>query len=611
MLRAWPGLYPPRVVPAAWDNTAHCDLSAAQARTCRDPAKFTVRATPSLGAQRPAWRIEAYRGAEYRQVLIEFGATLAQGSRPGRDVPPPARVRQVPVGLANAWDRSPPTSVLGTSSRGALVGPAFGRSGERPTLWCTKSKIRLVLAYTASSPRRERATQQRRPLLKTPAPPPDVSTLLAELAKDPVKLVRVFGTNIKVGDSQYLPWDKLRYKQPPEGLTHEEWWLGVRMARDSMQRPLPLYDVKGHAFSYAISDDVLRLVDEISRKASGQIAVSEQVTNPSTRDRYVVSSLIEEAITSSQLEGAATSRPVAKEMIRTGRPPKDRSERMILNNYLAMRRVSAMRDEQFSPELILELHRIVTEGTLDDPASAGRVQSDPDPRERVAIYSDENQVLHIPPPVDQLESRMQQLCDFANSGNDAKPWIPPVLRAVTIHFMAGYDHYFEDGNGRTSRALFYWSMLKQGYWLTEYLTISKILKNAPSQYVRSFMLTEQDGGDLTYFFAYHLRIIQRALRELDDYLSRKVRELRETRVLLSATPGEYNYRQLAILELAIKDSESSFLVQSHAQSHNVSDETARHDLLNLESRGLLLRSKVGKRFVWTPSPKLAETLRAR
>jgi Fic family protein len=116
---------------------------------------------------------------------------------------------------------------------------------------------------------------------------------------------------------------------------------------------------------------------------------------------------------------------------------------------------------------------------------------------------------------------------------------------MTLHFMMGYDHYFEDGNGRTARLLFYWSMLRHVYWLTEFLSISKILTNAPGQYGRSFFYTEQDSGDLTYFFLYHLKVITRAINELDAYLARKVQELRETRVLLSAIPGEYNHRQLA------------------------------------------------------------------
>jgi Fic family protein len=152
-------------------------------------------------------------------------------------------------------------------------------------------------------------------------------------------------------------------------------------------------------------------------------------------------------------------------------------------------------------------------------------------------------------------------------------------------------------------------MLKQGYWLTEFLTISSILKGAPSRYARSFIFTEQDGGDLTYFFLYHLEVIVRAIGELDQYLARKVAELRDVRVMLAATPGEYNHRQLTLLELAMKDSTHVFTAQSHALSHNVSTETARHDLADLTSRGLLSQERVRRQFMWRPVPNLAETIR--
>ncbi len=259
-------------------------------------------------------------------------------------------------------------------------------------------------------------------------------------------------------------------------------------------------------------------------------------------------------------------------------------------------------------ELVCELHRIVTDGTLDDPSAAGGLQSDPDSRQRVAVTGDDDQILHVPPPARELPDRLARLCTFANDTSDAA-WVQPVLRSLAIHFMVGYDHYFEDGNGRTARALFYWSMLKRGYWLTEFLTISRILNKAPAQYARSYLYTEQDGGDLTYFFLYHLNVIRRAIDDLDAYLARKVRELRETRLLLAATPGEYNHRKLALLELAIREHGSAFTARSHARSHGVSEETARQDLADLESRGLLIRTKAGKQFVWRPAPDLAVRIR--
>lgn len=443
--------------------------------------------------------------------------------------------------------------------------------------------------------------------MKVPARPPDLDGAL-KLTFDGGRgqAVALASIEMRPLSAAYLSWDKLRFKEPPAGLTVEEWWIATKLARNIILRTIPsLTDIDGTPFRYAIPDEILREVDFINRNASGRIAIDEQVTNPATRDRYITSSLIEEAITSSQLEGAATSRRVAKEMLRSGRQPRDISERMILNNYAAMRRIGELRQEPLSPQLICEIHRLVTDGTLDNPDAAGNVQWNQS--ERVSVWGDGDQLLHRPPPVEQLTDRMVALCDFANDTTDTA-YMPPVLRAVTVHFMMGYDHYFEDGNGRTARAVFYWSMLNQGYWLTEYLTISRILKSAPAQYARSFLLTEQDDGDLTHFLIYQIGVVHRAIRDLHKYLVHKADQLREVQSTLRATPGEFNHRQLALLETALRDESSEFTTRSHASVHGTTIETARQDLTALESKGLLHHRRRGRRFVWVPVPRLADQL---
>lgn len=444
--------------------------------------------------------------------------------------------------------------------------------------------------------------------MKKPMPPPTDRLFAGEM--DTHRLMKIMFGQVNVSTDPYLPWDELRYRQAPPDVTHEEWWLATRLSRNSVMRALPLRVMDGTFFSYALPDEVLRLLDEVTTRASGQIAVPEQVTNAATKDRYVISSLIEEAITSSQLEGASTSRKKAKEMLRHNRRPTTRSEQMIMNNYLAMQYVSDHYSDDFTPEAICQLHEIVTYNTLDNPESAGKLQSDPDPDDRVKVFDDEGNVLHHPPAVEHLPTRLGDLCQFANGNDENGVYVPPVIRALAIHFMMGYDHYFEDGNGRTARALFYWSMLKQGYWLCEFLTISRILKKAPTKYTKAFIFTEQDSGDLTYFVIYQLKVIRQALNDLDKYLARKSEELRSTRSSLSPAASRFNHRQISLLEFAIKHPDEYYTVKSHAKSHGVSGQAARNDLYELEDQKLLEREKVGRVFIWTAPPDLAERIKS-
>ncbi len=370
-------------------------------------------------------------------------------------------------------------------------------------------------------------------------------------------------------------------------------------------RAISLVDAEGNAFSYSMPDVVQRRLHYVDQRCSGEIAMPTVVTtDDQARQHYLVNSLMEEAIRSSQLEGATTSRQAAKALLRSGRTPADRSERMIVNNYHALQFIREA-GRKLTPELIYELHRIVTEGTLDNPDAAGRLQTAHEERVRV-VDSVDGRALHTPPPAAQLPDRLQALCDFANE-DDSKQFIHPVIRAIILHFWLAYDHPFEDGNGRTARALFYWYMRKRRYWLVEYLSISRIFRNAPAKYGKSFLLTETDDNDLTYFIDYHLVVVNRAIDELYTYLARKTREVRQVERLLKQSQL-FNHRQLALLGYALRHPEEGFTFRTHAESHGVTHETARNDLLPLVEKGLLHRTNVRGRHVFYPDPELSRLL---
>jgi Fic family protein len=343
----------------------------------------------------------------------------------------------------------------------------------------------------------------------------------------------------------------------------------------------------------------------IDRDASGEIRMAEEATNPATRDRYIINSLIEEAITSSVLEGAATTRKVARDMIRSGRQPRDRSERMIVNNFNTMQRIGDIRAEPLSVPLILDLHRIVTAGTLDDEEAAGRFRR---ADEHVVVDDMEGEVFHEPPPARELERRVDAMCRFAND-EIPKAFVHPVIRAIILHFWLAYDHPFVDGNGRTARALFYWSMLQRGYWLFEFISISSVILKGPAKYARAFLHTETDDNDLTYFILYHLDVIRRSIDELHKYIARRTAELHAIESELRGM-SLMNRRQRALLAHALRHPRQDYTIEAHRLSHNVVYQTARTDLLDLQERGLMTARKIGRTWHFTPVNQLERAIRA-
>ncbi len=445
--------------------------------------------------------------------------------------------------------------------------------------------------------------------MKTPVKPPEFNGLVKEVATDsPENLGMILSISQPDPKGNYYHWDKLRHlKLPYQNLSHKEWWLAIKVARRALYKNIPHSDMDGKNFVYAEPDIVRRLLHEIDIHGGWEIKASEQVANPNTRDTYLINSLIEESITSSQLEGAATTRKVAKEMLRLKRKPQDRSERMIVNNYHAMEFINEVSNEELTPKLVYELHKRLTINTLDNPNAVGKLRSSDD------IYvGDERDatIIYVPPKAKELADRLQSICEFANAKH-ATVFLHPVIRAIILHFLLAYDHPFEDGNGRTARALFYWSMLKQGYWTMEFISISKILKEAPAKYTRAYLYTETDDNDVTYFIVHQLEVINRAITDLLIYLERKANEIKIVEQLVRKSPSLQkllNHRQMAVINRALKKPESVFYVESHRGSHNVTYDTARTDLLKLARLGLLEKTKIGRAFSFSVARNLKHKL---
>ncbi|NLF30639.1 MAG: Fic family protein [Planctomycetes bacterium] len=442
--------------------------------------------------------------------------------------------------------------------------------------------------------------------MKTPQTPPDLSSILRQLSEEPLQLARILNLQQRLDFvDEYLHWDELRRRKAPEGLTHRQWWLVLKFSRNAGTRQLELRDLSGRPFRFSMVEAVQERLEPISRQGSGKLQLPEDVFNRDMRDRYIVRSLVEEAITSSQLEGAATTRLVAKEMLRSQRRPRDTGERMILNNYHAMEYIRSIGREPMNEERLLEVHRRVTTGTLDCPDYEGRFRTAQD--NPVAVSTLYNEVYHTAPPAEELPGRIRAMLEFAN-GKDSRRYVHPVVRAIILHFWLAYDHPFMDGNGRTARALFYWAMLNQGYWVFEFISISQIIKKAPAKYERAFLYSETDDNDLTYFIVYHLDVIDRALEELFAVVERKTQALRETESMMRSAAG-FNYRQLALLSHALRHPGAVYSAQSHRTSHNVTDQTARNDLYALCRKGLLIGRKKGRTTYYHPAEDLEAKLR--
>lgn len=409
---------------------------------------------------------------------------------------------------------------------------------------------------------------------------------------------------VRKANNEYLYWDDFKYQSIPEGITPEDAWAILKISRFLQKKNLPLTDSKKHTFSYWLPECVLRDIHFIDQQAGGSILVDDPSVHSEEKRRYMIRSLIDEAISSSEIEGAVTTRVVAKEMLRTGRKPNDHSEQMIYNNYQSLQMIKKHVKEPLTIELIQKIHASMTENTLDNPLWIGRFRTPDD--EDIHVFDSDGHVLHIPPKADDVPELMEKLCSYANSDREDE-FINPVIKGILIHFWLAYVHPFMDGNGRTARALFYWYMLKHGYWLFEYMSVSAAILSARTQYYRAFLYSEMDDNDATYFIVYNLKAIHKAMETLNAYIERKQKEKKSAYRFAVSYPS-LNLRQRALLASALEKPKEIYTIEAHSNVNGVTYQTARTDLLGLKDMGLLEMRKEGKKFIFAPVADIAVKL---
>ena len=432
--------------------------------------------------------------------------------------------------------------------------------------------------------------------MKFPQSPPAWQPLLDRVIQQgKADVFMEFSHQENLKEERYLHWDDFRHRvSDRDGLTKEEQWAAIRMGRAMRSQPIPLADARGRAFTFFLTPKAFGRLREIDLHCGIGPSDSAMVREETSRHQF--DSLMEEALTSSQLEGAVVTRSEAREMIRSQRPPATGHERMVMNNYRTMRLLTELKEKPLTPGVILRIHREVTAGTLKDPTHEGQFRNGEDD---VRVEDEESgEVFHTPPAAELLGGRIGMLCDFANE-QGMNGFLHPVIRSILLHFWIAYDHPFVDGNGRTARALFYWSMLRNGYWLAEYFSISHEILKAPKQYYRAFLHTETDGNDLNYFLLHQLDAIGSSIDSLRESIRGKQEEAETLRRNLGAG-SDFNHRQIALLKHALKHPFASYTVVGHQNSHGTSNQTAKNDLTALEMKGLLQRGKVGQGFRLQP-----------
>ncbi|WP_024768193.1 Fic family protein [Aquimarina macrocephali] len=388
-------------------------------------------------------------------------------------------------------------------------------------------------------------------------------------------------------NSNYLFWDKIKYLKF-KNLNANAAWRHIKTKRFLNQVALYL-EGKNRTlwFNYNINEFLQQKLHYLDHNFGAGLQ-KEQLLSELDKQQYLNNALMEESIFSSMIEGATTTRVKAKDMLRKNKNPKNKSEQMILNNYETIRFISDHKTEDISIEKLYEIHRLVTKNTLEE--------------EKVGVFRKNNEthvmneitgeIIHTPPDFEVLDTLMQSFCDFFNT-NPKDNFIHPIVKASILHFLIGYIHPFVDGNGRTARAIFYWYLLKDGYWLAEYLSISRVIMKTKTQYEKAYIYTEIDDMDVTYFIYYQVKVLTQAFEDLKKYVAKKKKE--EVKLSIFYKEPNINERQAQLLFWIKKNENRYFSVKEIQTTFSITNQTARTDLESLVDRNILKKIKINKK----------------
>lgn len=398
---------------------------------------------------------------------------------------------------------------------------------------------------------------------------------------------------------RYLPYDELRFRIPA-GLDVDLAWQLTRLSRSrSANIIIELGEPKIDCTVFFTSNIQITIseVDRFTTEAmldwiNNQIGESENLN-------YLLKDLIEdESISSSQLEGAATTTIAAKKLIKRKREPRTPDERMIVGNFKLMMFAWENRNEPLSVELIKEFHIVGVSEIDDEKYKPGRFRT----TNNVVVVDEGGDVVHQPPSFEGLSERIGKISEWINEDHgDRKNYIHPLIKSIILHFSIGYEHPFHDGNGRVARALFYWLMFKSGYHAFRYIAISTLLKRAPAKYGKSYLYTETDDMDLTYFIDYQCSIISRAIADFRNTYTDSVEKIRKFNLFLyeSGLIRKLSPREQIIFQVANSGTADYFTIRETAENLNCSYNTAATALNKLVKLGLFNKAKSGKEWIYT------------
>lgn len=360
-------------------------------------------------------------------------------------------------------------------------------------------------------------------------------------------------------------------------------WEQIQKERKGKAELVTLRSKGDKEFSFVITAYLIHLIGEISE----QRGFLEALSLPAPLQKKLQEKARNyEAYYSSHIEGARSSLEEAlRFMKKKQKYSSDESLQMIQNNRQALDHTMKQIGKPVTHELICKLQFILTENThREHPITRGQYRHGP-----VYIVNGLGQVIYEGPAFEKVPKMMEEFIQWIHH-NDS---MNPLIKAGITHLYFVHVHPFDDGNGRTARALSNLVLANQGFQFINLLSLSSYFDHQRPAYYKAIQDVRAHNDDLTYFLIFFMEALLSKLKDLRKEIEfeSKLKDLKK--MISPEIYRQLQRRQIKALRFMLRNNEM-MTTKKYCKLNQCSDETARKDFLCLIRLKLIQESGQGR-----------------
>lgn len=270
---------------------------------------------------------------------------------------------------------------------------------------------------------------------------------------------------------------------------------------------------------YTITDKIL---NNLTLIASAREVIEQSYLVPKWEAKLKRQALLHNTHSSTAIEGnkltleQVEALAEGKDVVATN---KDKQE--VLNYLEALEKIPALAEKgKFKRETLLDIHKILTKGTLENMSDCGVFRN-----RQVYVgrrifdgTGFREEIEYMPPKTEEVPLLVDEFIDWLNI---EKTWeANPVLLAGIVHYEIARIHPFIDGNGRSARLLAALILYLSGFDHRRLFALDDCYDRDRKAYYAALKTAQESNGDLRQWLEYFTTAVAFSVNEVKESILR-------------------------------------------------------------------------------------------